>query len=36
MEHWLRVRVDGWQQDEVDAMIYEMQGKRIFSVALDQ
>ena len=33
---WLRVRVDGWQQDEVDAMIYELQGKRIFSVALDK
>ncbi len=32
---WLKVRVDGWQQDEVDAMIYELQGKRIFSVALD-
>jgi len=33
---WLKVRVDGWQQDEVDAMIYELQGKRIFSVALDK
>jgi len=33
---WLRVRVDGWQQDEVDAMIYALQGKRIFSVALDK
>lgn len=34
--NWLKVRVDGWQQDEVDAMIYELQGKRIFSVALDK
>ena len=33
---WLRVRVDGWQQDDIDAMIYELQGKRIFSVALDK
>lgn len=33
---WLKVRVDGWQQDGVDAMIYELQGKRIFSVALDK
>ncbi|MCP3675000.1 MAG: cytochrome C [Gammaproteobacteria bacterium] len=32
---WLKVRVDGWKQDGVDAMIYELQGKRIFSVALD-
>ncbi len=33
---WLKVRVDGWRQDEIDAMIYELQGKRIFSVALDK
>ena len=33
---WLKVRVDGWQQDDIDAVIYEMQGKRIFSVALDK
>jgi len=33
---WLKVRIDGWQQDGVDAMIYELQGKRIFSVALDK
>ena len=33
---WLKVRVDGWQQDGVDAMIYALQGKRIFSVALDK
>ncbi len=26
----------GWKQDDVDAMIYELQGKRIFSVALDK
>ena len=32
---WLKVRVEGWQQDEVDSMIYEVQGKRIFSVALE-
>jgi len=28
---WLKVRIDGWQQDGVNAMIYELQGKRIFS-----
>ena len=33
---WLRVRVDGWQQQDVDAMIYELQGKRIFAVALEK
>jgi len=33
---WLRVRVDGWRQDGVDGMIYELQGKRIFAVALDK
>jgi len=33
---WLKVRIDGWQQQGVDAMIYELQGKRIFSVALDK
>ncbi len=33
---WLRVRVEGWQQDNIDAMIYELQGKRIFAVALDK
>ena len=33
---WLKVRVDGWRQDDVDAIIYELQGKRIFAVALDQ
>jgi len=33
---WLKVRIDGWRQDGVDAMIYELQGKRIFSVALDK
>lgn len=30
----IRVRLDGWQQDGVDAMIYALQGKRIFSAAL--
>jgi len=33
---WLRVRVDGWRQEGVEAMIYELQGKRIFSVALEK
>ena len=33
---WLKVRIDGWQQDGVNAMIYELQGKRVFSVALDK
>jgi len=33
---WLKVRVEGWQQDDIDAMIYELQGKRIFAVALDK
>ncbi len=33
---WLRVRVEGWRQDGVDAIIYELQGKRIFAVALDK
>jgi len=32
---WLKVRVDGWQQEEVEAMIYEFQGKRVFAVALE-
>jgi len=33
---WLKVRVEGWRQDGIDAMIYELQGKRIFAVALDK
>lgn len=33
---WLRVRADGWEQDGVDALIYELQGKRIFAVALEK
>jgi len=33
---WLKVHVDGWQQEGVEGMIYELQGKRIFSVALDK
>jgi trimethylamine-N-oxide reductase cytochrome c-type subunit TorC len=32
--NWLNVRIDGWRQDGVEGMIYELQGKRIFSVAL--
>ncbi len=31
---WLKVRIAGWRQEGVDGMIYELQGKRIFSVAL--
>lgn len=27
----LKIRVDGWQQDQVDKVIYEMRGQRIFS-----
>lgn len=33
---WVKVRADGWRQDGVDAIIYELQGKRIFAVALDK
>ncbi|SIN80742.1 NapC/NirT family cytochrome c [Halodesulfovibrio marinisediminis] len=33
---WLNVLIEGWQQDGVDAMIYEEQGKRIFSAALSK
>jgi len=33
---WLKVRINGWQQEGVDAIIYELQGKRIFSVALEK
>jgi trimethylamine-N-oxide reductase cytochrome c-type subunit TorC len=33
---WLKVRAEGWQQDGVNAIIYELQGKRIFAVALDK
>ena len=32
----VQVRVDGWQQDGVKAMIYAEQGKRIFSAALSK
>jgi len=35
-DDWLKVRIDGWQQDGVEAMIYEEQGKRIFSAALSK
>ncbi len=31
----LKVRLEGWQQDEVDRVIYALMGRRIFSVALD-
>ena len=33
---WLKVRADGWRQDGVNALIYELQGKRVFAVALDK
>ena len=33
---WLRVRTEGWRQDGVNALIYALQGKRIFAVVLDK
>ncbi len=33
-DDWLKVRAEGYRQDGVTAMIYAMEGKRIFSVAL--
>ncbi|NJB69467.1 trimethylamine-N-oxide reductase cytochrome c-type subunit TorC [Desulfobaculum xiamenense] len=33
---WAQVRVEGWQQDGVTPVVYEMQGRRIFSVVLDR
>jgi len=33
---WLKVRIDGWQQDGVDKLIYALMGQRIFSVALSK
>lgn len=30
----LKIRISGWQQDQVDRIIYELQGQRIFSAAL--
>jgi len=33
---WLKVQINGWQQDGVKPMIYELQGKRIFAAALDK
>lgn len=33
---WLKVRAEGYQQDGVNPLIYELQGKRIFAVALDK
>ncbi|GAB6051486.1 pentaheme c-type cytochrome TorC [Magnetospira thiophila] len=30
----LKIRIEGWQQDQVDQIIYALQGKRIFSAAL--
>ncbi|MCP5371356.1 MAG: pentaheme c-type cytochrome TorC [Hyphomicrobiales bacterium] len=30
---WLKVRIDGWQQDGVGQIIYALMGQRIFSVA---
>ncbi|MCB2100313.1 MAG: NapC/NirT family cytochrome c [Rhodobacterales bacterium] len=31
---WIKVRIDGWQQDGVDKLIYALMSQRIFSVAL--
>lgn len=31
---WLQVRIDGWQQDGAERMLYALQGKRIFTAAL--
>ena len=31
---WLKFRLEGWQQDGVDRLIYALMGQRIFSVAL--
>ena len=32
----LKVRLDGWQQDGVDRVIYALMGRRIFSAAMDK
>ncbi len=32
----LKVRVDGWQQDQVDKLIYALRGQRIFSAVLSK
>lgn len=32
----LKVRIDGWQQDGVERVIYALMGQRIFSAALDK
>ena len=34
--NWVKVSIHGWQQDGVEAMIYEEQGKRIFSAGLSK
>ncbi|NVJ92628.1 MAG: pentaheme c-type cytochrome TorC [Methylocystaceae bacterium] len=31
---FLKVRIHGWQQDQVDRVIYEMEGQRIFTAVL--
>lgn len=33
---WLKVRIDGWQQDGVKPIIYALAGKRIFQAALSK
>ncbi len=33
---FLKVRIEGWQQDGVDRVIYALMGRRIFSIALDK
>ena len=33
---WLKVAIDGWQQDRVNRVIYQLQGKRIFSAVLSR
>lgn len=32
----LKIRVDGWQQDKVDRLIYALRGQRIFSAVLSK
>ena len=33
---WLKVRVDGWQQEGAERALYELMGKRILTAALSQ
>lgn len=34
--NWLKLAIDGWQQDGVNRVIYQLQGKRIFSAVLSR